>query len=252
MNDSKEIGIYILASGKGTRMGDMTKTVPKPLLTLCGKPIIRRLLDNLLGCGFFNISVNYAYLKNKWEDTIKEYQDVNFYNTSSSESIVQCFFNMLLQNECKESTIVLMSADIFFDYRIIEMAIERHKQARNDISLVLNKSSGRWKKWQYSIKNDEIVDIQISDSIQPIERYFLIFSADALSRYTNGFSKNMGQSLKEFERNSAYGKGLCFLVKNMLDFGIRVNYQFFDKRLVNINTIDDFKDAETLVAEIES
>lgn len=252
MNDDKEIGVYILASGKGTRMGDVTKTVPKPLLTLHGKPIIYRLLDYLLSCEIFNINVNYAYLKDKWEETIKKYHMVNFYNTSSSASIVECFFNMLMQNGHKENTIVLMSADIFFDYRIIKMAVERHKQAHNDVSLVLNKSSGRWKKWQYSFKNDEILDIQIADSIQPIERYFLIFSADILSQYTNGYTKNVGQSLDEFEKNNAYGKGLCFLVKNMLDFGIRVNYQFYDNTLININSIDDFKDAEALAAEIET
>jgi NDP-sugar pyrophosphorylase family protein len=39
--------IVILASGRGKRMGDLTKTVPKPMLKIKGKPILEHKLDAL-------------------------------------------------------------------------------------------------------------------------------------------------------------------------------------------------------------
>lgn len=35
----------ILAGGKGTRMGALSEAVPKPLVNICGIPIIRRIID---------------------------------------------------------------------------------------------------------------------------------------------------------------------------------------------------------------
>ena len=251
MSNTNEVDIYILASGKGTRMGELTATTPKPLLPLHEKPIIRRLLGYLLNREIFNISVNYAYLKEKWQSLIKEYNSVSFFNTSSNKNIVQCFFNMIMQNECIHNTIVLMSADIFFDYRIIEEAIKHHNAKNHKVTVVLNKNCGKWKRWKYIIESDEIFNIQIADDIQPVERYFLIFSANALTQYTNNFTTNIGENNEEFMNNIAYGQGLCFLVKNMLDAGIKINTIFYENKLININNIDDYREAEALAAELD-
>jgi len=42
----------VLAAGRGTRMGALTKRVPKPMLELQGKPILEHLLDRLRAAGF--------------------------------------------------------------------------------------------------------------------------------------------------------------------------------------------------------
>jgi NDP-sugar pyrophosphorylase family protein len=52
----------ILAAGQGTRMGDLTLTVPKPLLPVAGKPIISHILDNLARHGFDQVLVNLHHL----------------------------------------------------------------------------------------------------------------------------------------------------------------------------------------------
>jgi dTDP-glucose pyrophosphorylase len=41
----------ILAAGKGTRMKELTKDVPKPMLPFQGKPILEHILEGLLGAG---------------------------------------------------------------------------------------------------------------------------------------------------------------------------------------------------------
>ena len=41
----------ILAAGKGTRMGDLTQSLPKPMLRVQGKPILHHILEGLLHAG---------------------------------------------------------------------------------------------------------------------------------------------------------------------------------------------------------
>ncbi len=53
--------VVILAGGKGTRLYPLTEQVPKPMVTVAGRPILERLILHLMSCGLrrFSISVNY-------------------------------------------------------------------------------------------------------------------------------------------------------------------------------------------------
>ena len=51
----------VMAGGRGTRLGDLTTTVPKPMLLVAGRPILERIVLHLVGNGFreLYLSVNY-------------------------------------------------------------------------------------------------------------------------------------------------------------------------------------------------
>ncbi len=51
----------ILAGGKGTRLRPITEQLPKPMVTVAGRPILERLILHLVSCGLskFSISINY-------------------------------------------------------------------------------------------------------------------------------------------------------------------------------------------------
>ena len=51
----------IFASGKGTRMGDLTGRLPKPLIDVNGKPLISRIIDNLEKAGITEVCVTLGY-----------------------------------------------------------------------------------------------------------------------------------------------------------------------------------------------
>ena len=47
----------ILAAGKGTRMGDLTNELPKPMLRVHGKPILEHIIGGLIGAGVREIFI---------------------------------------------------------------------------------------------------------------------------------------------------------------------------------------------------
>ncbi|WP_028115705.1 N-acetylmuramate alpha-1-phosphate uridylyltransferase MurU [Ferrimonas senticii] len=52
----------ILAAGRGERMRPLTDTTPKPLIRLCGKPLIEYHLEALAQAGFTEVVVNQGHL----------------------------------------------------------------------------------------------------------------------------------------------------------------------------------------------
>jgi dTDP-glucose pyrophosphorylase len=62
----------IMAGGKGTRLGELTKSIPKPMLKVAGRPIIERLVLHLVGCGIRRIFISTNYLASVIEDHFQD------------------------------------------------------------------------------------------------------------------------------------------------------------------------------------
>lgn len=60
----------ILAAGLGTRMRPLTLTTPKPLVEICGKPMLLRNLEMLHKAGVKKVVINIHYLGEKIADYI--------------------------------------------------------------------------------------------------------------------------------------------------------------------------------------
>jgi N-acetyl-alpha-D-muramate 1-phosphate uridylyltransferase len=54
--------VMILAAGKGRRMLPLSRTIPKPLLKVNGKPLIERHIERLIEAGFSQILINLYHL----------------------------------------------------------------------------------------------------------------------------------------------------------------------------------------------
>jgi mannose-1-phosphate guanylyltransferase len=59
----------ILCAGKGTRVRPLTYTVPKPMISLAGKPVLEFIVEHLVAEGFAELVINTSYLA----DSIEEY-----------------------------------------------------------------------------------------------------------------------------------------------------------------------------------
>jgi dTDP-glucose pyrophosphorylase len=58
----------IMAGGKGTRLGELTKHTPKPLMTVAGRSILEWIILNLVGDGIRDVYVSVNYLAEKIEE----------------------------------------------------------------------------------------------------------------------------------------------------------------------------------------
>ena len=63
---------FILAAGKGTRLRPYTDTIPKPMVEVGGKSIIRRTIEKLAKTGVTHIIVNLHHLAEVLEGHLKE------------------------------------------------------------------------------------------------------------------------------------------------------------------------------------
>lgn len=61
--------IVILAGGQGTRLSEYTKTIPKPMVKINGKPMILRIMNHFANSGFKNFYIALGYKG----DLIKKY-----------------------------------------------------------------------------------------------------------------------------------------------------------------------------------
>ena len=61
--------VVIMAGGKGTRIASVKSDVPKPMIPICGKPILEWQIENLKACGLADITLVIGYLGH----VIKEY-----------------------------------------------------------------------------------------------------------------------------------------------------------------------------------
>ncbi|MEE2698462.1 MAG: nucleotidyltransferase family protein [Pseudomonadota bacterium] len=62
----------VLAAGLGSRMQPLTKTIPKPMITLGEKPLIDHVLDRLESAGIIEVVVNTHYLAKKLETHLEK------------------------------------------------------------------------------------------------------------------------------------------------------------------------------------
>jgi dTDP-glucose pyrophosphorylase len=58
----------IMAGGKGVRLGELTKDIPKPMLKVAGRPILERIVIHLVGSGIRKIYLAVNYLSHVIEN----------------------------------------------------------------------------------------------------------------------------------------------------------------------------------------
>ena len=62
----------ILAGGKGTRISEISKNIPKPMIKILGKPIILRIMEHYSKYGFRDFIIAAGYKKKKISDFFKK------------------------------------------------------------------------------------------------------------------------------------------------------------------------------------
>jgi NDP-sugar pyrophosphorylase family protein len=108
----------ILTAGYGTRMGELTKYVPKPLIPIVNKPILQHLIESLNQCGIDEFIFAVGHLKNQLTSFLTEPQkkDLNFtikFAKDFSKGPLYSFSACL--SEIRDEDFILLPADLLID-----------------------------------------------------------------------------------------------------------------------------------------
>jgi len=65
----------IMAGGRGTRLQPVTDAIPKPMVTVAGRPILERIINHLVGYGIGEVVLSVGYLADVIENHFKDGSD---------------------------------------------------------------------------------------------------------------------------------------------------------------------------------
>ena len=114
----------ILAAGKGSRLGSITKTIPKCMVKLAGKPLIGWVYDTLLQSGIDNIYVIAGYKKDIVGEFIhRRYDDAHMVIQNHLNGTADALTHVD-ENKLSDSFLVLAS-DAIYSYEDIKELMKK-------------------------------------------------------------------------------------------------------------------------------
>jgi N-acetyl-alpha-D-muramate 1-phosphate uridylyltransferase len=151
----------IFAAGLGTRLGDITKNIPKALVDINGKSILELAVEKLVHFGFDDIIVNIHHFAPKVKVEISKLQQNGYNITISDESDMLLDTGGGLQN-----AMWFFGKDPFLVYNV-------------DIITDLNLSD----LYSYHIANSAFATLAVRD--RPGNRFFLVDKNSRLKGWRN-------------------------------------------------------------------
>ena len=121
----KDKFVLLLCGGRGSRMGDYTTSIPKPLLNVHGKPILWYTFWTLYNQGFRNYILPLGYQGGKIKKYVSKISEgldckILFKNTGVDTSIAERI-NLVKDMIPENSDFFMLNSDTLFDFDIKEM-----------------------------------------------------------------------------------------------------------------------------------
>ncbi|MCX6006830.1 MAG: nucleotidyltransferase family protein, partial [Chloroflexi bacterium] len=128
----------VLCAGYGTRLGDLTRDIPKPMLPLDGRPLLEYILRHLARNGFDQIAINLHFLPEMIRDYFGDGSrfgvqlvysyEAELLDTAGGVKRMESFFS-------QEDLFLVQYGDVLTDQNLTEM-IEFHR-ARQALATLL-------------------------------------------------------------------------------------------------------------------
>lgn len=161
--------VVIMAGGKGTRIASVKSDVPKPMIPICGKPILEWQIENLKACGLTDLTLVVGYLGN----VIQEYfgdgskfgVTINYFVEDAPLGTAGALFKMPVLTE----DFLLMCGDVILDVDFNRF-IEFHKKNNAWASLMAHPNGH---PYDSSLLVTEILPPQVSGG-NPVDTHRVI------------------------------------------------------------------------------
>lgn len=230
-NLDQNVSCVVLCGGRGSRMGEKTKELPKPLVSVCGKPILQHILGKLDSVGFDQITLCTGYKSDKIEEHVASGQ-----LQTETELVINDTGNgtpMLTRihqsRHLFSEYVVVCYGDTFIDLDIPQL-IKTHVEEQRLITIV----TGKIKNPFGILQLDEDTQKVSSFIEKPIYDYYIgcfVFKADLLDRVTDEMLEMPD------------GRGLVDLFHKMIDQQ-QMHFHRFKGMQVTFNTESEREVAE--------
>ncbi|MFN3739363.1 MAG: sugar phosphate nucleotidyltransferase [Thermodesulfovibrionales bacterium] len=133
-----KINAFVLAAGLGERLRPITENIPKPLLPICGRPVIDLVLERIESLNPERIGINLhhrAFMIKEWldkhplRDKIDIFYEDPIYGTGGALKNAEFFL--------KDSTFIVHNSDILSDIDLIK-ALDFHQSNNNIATLIVH------------------------------------------------------------------------------------------------------------------
>lgn len=163
-----DVPLFIMAGGKGSRLQELTKKIPKPLLKVNNKSIIEHIISRAKKLGIFKfiISINYlgSFIKNtlkngdQFDVKINYIQEKKELGTAGSLSLVK-------KEALRREEIIVTNADILsnIDYQDL---VKFHRQHNSEATMVVSTYINNIPYGVVNSKRLEFIDLQEKPSFQ--------------------------------------------------------------------------------------
>ena len=131
----------VLCAGLGTRLGDLTKNVPKPMLPLNGKPLLAYTLHHLGKFNIREIAINVHFSTKQIMDYFKDGSSYGAYLHYSHEKELLGTAGALVKLAswlAGEEEFLVLYGDILTD-QDISLLIDKHRKEKSFATLLLHK-----------------------------------------------------------------------------------------------------------------
>jgi L-glutamine-phosphate cytidylyltransferase len=241
----------ILAAGEGKRLRPLTENIPKSMVKLFGKPILKRQVNLFKKCGINEICVVRGYKKEEINLLdLKYYFNEKFDITNMVETL------FCAKDEFNEA-LIISYGDIIYDKKVLEKLMK----TKENFSIIIDKN---WEKlWKIRFDNplDDAESLKIDNNgyisdigqktkkIDEIEGQFIgliKIQGDGLRILKSSYEKFREQAIKK--KKNPLNPNLPFEKSYMTDFLqglIKNNYKltpvFVNNGWLEVDSIRDFE-----------
>ncbi len=229
----------ILAAGRGSRMGDKTKDLPKGLTQLYGKSLIEHQVDKMKNAGIEEVGVVRGYRAEKICFEGLSYFDNLRWSESNMVRSLCCADTWLTKDTC-----IVSYSDILYEARAVSLLMN----CEEDIAITYNTN---WLEiWSERFDNplSDAETFEVSeqgyiteigghaDNIDQIKGQYM-----GLLKFSEKGWKQVGEYLADLEEKAIDKLDMTSLLSGMLHKGIRIYGIPYDGLWLEIDSESDLK-----------
>ena len=245
----------ILSAGYGSRLGNFTKELPKSLVDINGKSIIKRQIETFRNNGIKDIIVIVGPNKDKFQLNDIEYVvDKNFHEHEQLGSL-------MVSNKHFQNDIVISFGDVIVDDNIMKQVVEstydigiaidlkweknyenrtKHPKSEADLALIRSNKLIKIKKNLDSVENH-----QLGEFLGIIK-----LSNIGSKKFLDVFGKLNSSDEGKFHDASSFQKAyLTDMIDELIQTNEDVNPIFIDGVWFEIDTIEDLENIRKKIVE---